>query len=641
MIGTSLFLFIFAKAIQTITLRPIIVKNTFIYIIVILTGILCSSPAYPADKNAEHLSKLKALIDANLAYTREVTNDSIILWEKELEPSLEKQKQYTTLFQLKQMAVCAYATRGDINLAADLAQLMYNKAKSMNHTIGIALSSRAIGDAYLNANMLKEAIDAYEASLQLFNKTEHTEAYAIQLLPRFIITLVQLNKLEKAATYLKQLDVIHDKYPSESTRFYVLTSYACYYLLGTGETAKVEPLLTEAEDINKRLNEIYFQYIINHTAAAYYKAIGDNEQALKLYRTLRAESLIEMYSGKLIKLYQDEASLLAQKGLFDEACRIYQQANQQKDSMNVVSYSRQINHLRTTYQVDQIEIQNQIQQNRLILWTLIAIFFVFILIVLLIIRIKTGNKRLLRSQAQLEKAKRYAESSIKTKSLFLSNMSHEIRTPLNALSGFSSILTEMSIDSQTRLQCNDIIQQNSELLLKLINDVIDLSSLEVGKLTFNFRECDAVIVCRNVVNTVEKVKQTQATIVFDTSLKSLKLLTDDSRLQQVLINLLINATKFTTQGTITLQLSQESETTARFSVTDTGCGIPLEKQSQIFNRFEKLNEGAQGTGLGLSICQLIIEQIGGNIGIDPEYTNGARFVFTHPIRPEIRKEKTK
>ena len=615
-------------------------KNIFIYIIVILTGILCSLPAYSTDKNAEHLSKLKTLIDANLTYSREVTTDSIILWEKELEPSLEKQKQYTTLFQLKQMAVCAYAIRGDINLATDLARLMYDKAKSMNHTIGIALSSRAIGDAYLNADMPKEAIDAYEASLQLLNKTEQTETYVTQLLPKFIITLVQLNKLEKAAAYLKQLDAIYAQYPSQSTRFYVLTTYACYYL-ETGETAKAKHLLTEAENINKKLNKVYFQYIIDHTAAAYYKAIGDNEQALKLYRMLRAESLVGMFSGKLIKLYQDEASLLAKKGLYDEACHVYQQANQQKDSMNVVSYSRQINDLRTTYQVDQIEIQNQIQQNRLILWTIIAIFFVFILIVLLIIRIKIGNKRLLRSQAKLEKAKKYAESSIKTKSLFLSNMSHEIRTPLNALSGFSSILTEMSVDSQTRQQCNDIIQQNSELLLKLINDVIDLSSLEVSKLTFNFRECDAVAICRNVVNTVEKVKQTQASIAFDTSLKSLNLLTDDSRLQQVLINLLINATKYTTRGTITLQLSQESETTARFSVTDTGCGIPLEKQSQIFNRFEKLNEGAQGTGLGLSICQLIIEQIGGNIGIDPEYTNGTRFVFTHPIRPEIRKEKTK
>ena len=211
-------------------------------------------------------------------------------------------------------------------------------------------------------------------------------------------------------------------------------------------------------------------------------------------------------------------------------------------------------------------------------------------------------------------------------------MSHEIRTPLNALSGFSALLTEEGLDDATRLQCTEIIQQNSELLLKLINDVIDLSSLEFGKMQFSIGEHDAVATCRNVTDTVGKVKQTQAELLFITSLEELKIETDDSRLQQVLINLLINATKFTAEGTITLKLEKESDETALFSVTDTGCGIPKEKQPHIFQRFEKLDENAQGSGLGLSICQLIIEHIGGRIWIDPDYDEGSRFLFTHPIR---------
>lgn len=617
-----------------------IVKSTYIYIIFVLVGILHSLPAYSTDPMAERVSKLQKLINNNLAYTQEVTNDSLILWEKELEPYLEKKKQYTTLFQLKQMAVCAYAIRGDISLAVDLAQLMYDKAKSMNHAIGVALSSRAIGDAYLNAGMLKEAVGAFEASLQLFKKKEHTEMYSVQVLPKLITTLIQLKELEKANSYLKQLDVIFAKDPSEPTHFYSLTAYAGYYIQ-TGETTKAKALLIEAENKNKKSNEIYYQYIIDYTTATYYRTIGDNEQALKLFRKLRTESMVGLFTNKLIKLCQEEASLLAQTGHLEEACYVYQQANAKKDSLNTISYARQINELRTTYQVDEIEIRSQIQQNQIILWAIMIVLFVWVLITFFILRTKTENRRLLRSQKQLEAAKKYAESSIRTKSLFLSNMSHEIRTPLNALSGFSAILTDDSIDNETRQQCNDIIQQNSELLLKLINDVVDLSSLDVSKLRFNFQTCDAVTLCRNVVDTVKKVKQTQAEVSFVTSLETLDLLTDDSRLQQVLINLLINATKFTTEGTITLELSKESETTARFTVTDTGCGIPLEKQSQIFNRFEKLNESAQGTGLGLSICQLIIEQIGGKIGIDPTYTGGARFVFTHPLRPMIRKEKKK
>ena len=131
---------------------------------------------------------------------------------------------------------------------------------------------------------------------------------------------------------------------------------------------------------------------------------------------------------------------------------------------------------------------------------------------------------------------------------------------------------------------------------------------------------------------VGKVKQTQAELLFVTSLEELKIETDDSRLQQVLINLLINATKFTAEGAITLKLEKESDDMALFSVTDTGCGIPKEKQAHIFQRFEKLDENAQGSGLGLSICQLIIEHIGGRIWIDPDYDEGSRFLFTHPIR---------
>ena len=236
------------------------------------------------------------------------------------------------------------------------------------------------------------------------------------------------------------------------------------------------------------------------------------------------------------------------------------------------------------------------------------------------------------TEQKLIVARDKAEELDRLKSAFLANMSHEIRTPLNALSGFSSLLTEENLDNETRRQCNEVILQNSELLLKLINDVIDLSSLEFGKIQFCINKHNVVNICQNVIDTVSKIKQTQAAICFITELESMDIETDDARLQQVLINLLINATKFTSQGSIILELRKQSEQELLFSVTDTGCGIPKEKQAAIFRRFEKLNENAQGSGLGLSICQLIIEHISGKIWIDSDYTGGSRFFFTHPIR---------
>ena len=611
--------------------------KSFNIALIVIAVTLYSVTTYAADNKAtRHVSALLNLIDNSLNYSKEAPNDSIIQWGNELAPLLKKQKEYKTLFQLKQLIVTAYASRGDMNMAIDHARRMYKGAKELNSPIGIALSSRAIGDAYLNANMQQPAIESYKEALELLDKIPGSEILEQEILPKFILTLIQASHMDEVRIYLQKFESLYAGNPNPTFHFFICACNA-YYNIESGNPEKGKAELDKAGKIHEQRNSLYLRSIYNYTLAQYYQAVGKYELALQQYERLTKVSKAPA-PNKHIGLQLECAQLLTQMGRTEEAYRIYQKANRQKDSLNALSYARQINDLRGMYQIDRMEIRNQIQRNQIILWIIIASIFILMLVLLLIVRIRQESNRLLRSKEELEIARKYAENSIRTKSLFLSNMSHEIRTPLNALSGFSSILTDESIDNDTRYQCNDIIQQNSELLLKLINDVIDLSNLDPGKLTFNFKECDAVNICRNVINTVEKVKQTQAGVSFVTSLDRLTLRTDEARLQQVLINLLINATKFTTEGSITLTLEKESETMALFTVTDTGCGILREKQDQIFNRFEKLNEGAQGTGLGLSICQLIMEQIGGRIWIDPDYTEGARFRFTHPVRPAKEKE---
>lgn len=565
-----------------------------------------------------------------MLFSHEADNDSIIIWEKQLEPILEKQQDYKLLFQLKQMVVSAYATRGDICMAVDYARQMYKKAQQMDYGVGIALSSRAIGDAYLNSNMPQEAIESYKEAIDLLDRLPDTESLKAQMLPKYILTLLKYDHTSVAAPYIPQLENLYISDPNPSTRFFILACKA-YYHINTGQLNKARKILDELETTYKENNFIYYRSILIFIKAVYYEANNEYALALKHYSRLIDKSSMKLAPTKFIQIKQEQGRLLSKMGRNEEACQVYRAANGLQDSINALSYVRQINELRAIYQTDRMEIRNHIQRNRFTLWIIITAVLLLLLITGLILLIKKDNKRLRQSKKELEEAYKNAENSIRAKSLLLSNMSHEIRTPLNALSGFSSILTEESIDKETRRQCNDIIQQNSELLLKLINDVVDLSSMEVGKIKLNIREHDAVSICRNVVDTVEKVKQTQAAVIFRTSLELLTLQTDASRLQQVLINLLINATKFTTQGSITLELQKQSDDMALFCVTDSGCGIPAENQKQIFNRFEKLNEGVQGTGLGLSICQLIIRQSGGEIWIDPDYTKGSRFCFTHPI----------
>ena len=255
------------------------------------------------------------------------------------------------------------------------------------------------------------------------------------------------------------------------------------------------------------------------------------------------------------------------------------------------------------------------------------------------IRAKLLADDLMKSEVELRKAKDKAEESNRLKTAFLANMSHEIRTPLNAIVGFSNVLVSSDVTHEEQQKYFDIIQTNSGLLLHLINDILDISRLESGRIKFVYEDCDIVGLCHNVVATSAYARKTNAVYKFESSLEEYTLRTDVQRLQQILINLLSNAAKFTPEGSITLDFEiDEASQMVIFSVTDTGCGIPIEKQKQVFERFEKLNEYAQGTGLGLSICKLILNIFGGDIWIDPTYTGGARFMFSHPLKVEEQQE---
>ena len=586
-----------------------------------------------------HVSALQNLIDNSLNYSKEAPNDSIIQWGHELAPILKKQKEYKTLFQLKQLIATAYATRGDMNMAIDHARQMYKEAKELNYPIGIALSSRAIGDAYLNANMQEPAIESYKEALELLDKIPGSEILEQEILPKFILTLIQTSHMDEARTYLKRFENLHTAAPTPTFHFFLCACKA-YYDIEAGNPEKGKASLDEARKISDQLRFLYLRSIFNYILGQYYQAIGEYELALQQYERL-INTPKAPAPNKHIGLQLECAQLLTQMGRTEEACLIYQKANEQKDSLNALSYARQINDLRGMYQIDQMEIRNQIQRNQITLWVIIASIFILVLILLLIVRIRQEANRLLHSKEELEIARKYAENAIHTKSLFLSNMSHEIRTPLNAIVGFSSLLIDTVETTDEQKEYADIIQTNSELLLQLISDVLDVSRLESGKLLFKYEWCELVNHCQNMITLTRKNRTRDIDVRLQMPKEPYMLYTDPLRLQQVIINLLNNALKFTPDGgSITLDYEiDEEDQCMLFSVTDTGAGIPEDKQELVFQRFEKLNEFVQGTGLGLAICKLTIQRMGGDIWIDKNYKNGARFVFSHPIKKRESEEK--
>ena len=246
----------------------------------------------------------------------------------------------------------------------------------------------------------------------------------------------------------------------------------------------------------------------------------------------------------------------------------------------------------------------------------------------LLIGISWDITNLQNIEQELIKARIKAEQSDRLKSAFLANMSHEIRTPLNAIVGFSQLLPAAETAEEKKLY-SGIINQNSDILLQLINDILDLSKIEAGTLEYIKRPMNLGEVCRTIYAVHKERVKEGVTLVFDNEDENLFIEGDQNRSMQVITNFLTNASKFTYAGEIRLGF-ERTDKNIRVYVKDTGIGIEPEKVDHVFERFVKLNSFAQGTGLGLSICQMIIEKIGGEIGVTSELGKGSTFYFTIP-----------
>lgn len=545
---------------------------------------------------------------------------------------LDESQRYYTYFELERILIKSSLFRGEIRMAIAQSDQMYSKARALAYPFGNALALNAMGEVYSYTGRLREAGAAYEESLRLLDGMDGEDVHIRMLLVELIDYNLRIRNVNGASRYLARLNLYpEDRLSPLELAMRHISNASCQ--LFKGDLKAASHCLAQIGQLETQLIPEIRQYLLI-IDARYLVATGEHEAALTAYNDFLQTEYARINHNIYKEALLEKADLLVKMGNKEEAYGQYGKVFSYIKTSFEKNYPKEIDRLCTRFQADQLAYQNErdriVSMRFYLAGIIVSVLFLIFLLVL-------GWKkifRLKRSQMRQEAMKEKAVQAIQRKNMFLSNMSHEVRTPLNAIVGFSAVLTDEdeSFDDESRREFSEIIKVNSFQLLKLINDILDFSDFENDNITFNIRTHDAVKLCNEVVETVMASRKLEVEMRFDTDLSVLMLDTDDARLRQVLINLLVNAAKFTEQGSIVLELKMADADTALFSVTDTGCGIPPEKQHLIFERFEKLNDFVQGSGLGLSICQLIVKYMNGKLWVDSGYTRGARFCFTHPLK---------
>lgn len=545
---------------------------------------------------------------------------------------LDESQRYYTYFELERILIKSSLFRGEIRMAIAQSDQMYSKARALAYPFGNALALNAMGEVYSYTGRLREAGAAYEESLRLLDGMDGEDVHIRMLLVELIDYNLRIRNVNGASRYLARLNLYpEDRLSPLELAMRHISNASCQ--LFKGDLKAASHCLAQIGQLEAQLIPEIRQYLLI-IDARYLVATGEHEAALTAYNDFLQTEYARINHNIYKEALLEKADLLVKMGNKEEAYGQYGKVFSYIKTSFEKNYPKEIDRLCTRFQADQLAYQNErdriVSMRFYLAGIIVSVLFLIFLLVL-------GWKkifRLKRSQIRQEAMKEKAVQAIQRKNMFLSNMSHEVRTPLNAIVGFSAVLTDEdeSFDDESRREFSEIIKVNSFQLLKLINDILDFSDFENDNITFNIRTHDAVKLCNEVVETVMASRKLEVEMRFDTDLSVLMLDTDDARLRQVLINLLVNAAKFTEQGSIVLELKMDDADTALFSVTDTGCGIPPEKQHLIFERFEKLNDFVQGSGLGLSICQLIVKYMNGKLWVDSGYTRGARFCFTHPLK---------
>lgn len=474
----------------------------------------------------------------------------------------------------------------------------------------VSLIYNSISEYYINNNELKKAL----FFIQKAEATANTPAHKISCMGQYVSYNLAIGQPEKAHKYLQDIQSAYNSNKQLDINLKKLYAVEAKYYLSTGQYSKALEAVEKNEIAQRELGEEGVNIDIIRRKGELYWKMGDNKRS--------AESLM-----KYVQM-QDSLNGINEQNSASEFATLLgvEKLNAEKKELQVKSQKEQLQYTR----------------NVSILLTISLLIGCCFLVreYLLNKRLKISgnnliekNNMLIESEEQLRQAKEKAERSSQMKSIFIQNMTHEIRTPLNSIVGFSQVLSNVYQDDSETQEFANIIEENSNRLLKLIDDVLDISDLESDEelkvSTININDC-----CVLGIERAKSYTQPGVTLQFHPTYDQLLLTSNGERISQILFNLLHNAAKFTQKGVIELSYHlSEDQTTLIMAITDTGIGIPDNKHEEVFDRFTKVSDFSQGFGLGLSIGRLLAHKLGGDLVLDKTYKDGCRFLLSLPYHP--------
>lgn len=553
--------------------------------------------------------------------------DSVGKWMEILEPYARKSNQWDYYFDAKRCQIDLYSYDEKYEFAINEAKKMQKKAAAMNNRRGQVAACQSMGSAYIGSQRWDEGNKIFEEAYRLIGN-ETTSSARITVLSQLISVNKELENNSKLIKYLRELDSVlrqHiSKYPSLKEGYLDVFLYSeifhTYYYLNINQPQRAYQHLLKAKEY---LNEnTYFMYrtLYFDAHAEYSLSTGEYQQAsdyIDTTLTMLKDDFISDYASQLLK----KARIWTKAEDYKKAVPFFQQALVIKDSAATVLANTQMEQIKSNYKLDKIELEQKRQHNQSRLVHLVFIFIILLVLFIFMSRLFMVRRALKQSETGIRKATDAVRRSNEIKDRFLSNMSYNIRTPLNNVVGFSQLIAaEPDMNKDTRDEYSVIIHQSSEKLMRLVNDVLDLSRLEAQMMKFKIQDYDAVVLCNEVCYMARmKNGQSGITVRFSSEIESQTIRTDTARLTQALLSTLVYPQEWQEERIVQFTVSLV-DNMVQFRISNT----PLADRAFV----------SQETLIRHDINRLLLKHFGGTYQVKEKSPEGPVIVFTYPLAPE-------